>query len=87
MKLGDTYKDGRFVLTGDQCRAARLVLGLSQEALGKAAGTETATVRHLEDGTRSTTFPSRARLRSALEAAGIEFEPDDGSVRLRAPKK
>ncbi len=74
--------DARLVLTETQCRAARQLLEMSQEALARAAGVQFETVESFESG-RPSTFPIRAKLRTALVAAGIEFTRDEPGVKLR----
>jgi transcriptional regulator with XRE-family HTH domain len=74
------------MLTAGQCRAARGLLGWSQEELARRAGVGTATLHQLESGKAA---PRRATLtvvRQALEAAGIIFIDGNGEgpgVRLR----
>ena len=75
--------DARRNLTGKQCRAARGMLGWSQEALARKAGTHWVTVQNFEGG-RPGTFPMRYKLRAALEAGGVEFTAGEPGVRLRA---
>ena len=77
--------DARRVLTADQCREARALLGISQDALARKAGVYGETVQRFEEG-RPGTFPIRSKLRTALEAAGIEFTGDTAGVRLRTTK-
>lgn len=72
-------------MTPVQCRMARAALGLGVIDLAKLAGTSTNTVVRLERGEvlKESTVE---QLRKALEAAGVEFIPADGSgpgVRLR----
>ncbi len=69
-----------------QCRAARALIQLSQSALAKAAGVGVSTVVDFELSRREVSANSVAAIRSALEAAGVEFIPPDGSgagVRLK----
>ncbi len=69
-----------------QCRAARGLLGWSQQELAEKAGVGVVTVRQLEIGVQK---PRRATLevvRRALETAGVEFIEANGGgegVRLR----
>ena len=94
-KSMDLYKiDGclilRVMITSAQCRAARGLIGWSQQELAKNAGIGTVAVHQLESGTSQ---PRRATLdvvRRALEAAGVEFIDENGGgpgVRLRKPSK
>ncbi len=73
--------DARLVLTGEQCRDARALLRMPREVLAHKAHLYPATVEAFENGTKSTSFPTRSKLREALEAAGVEFT--NGDVRLR----
>jgi DNA-binding transcriptional regulator YiaG len=76
----------RLMITPSQCRAARGILDWSQQQLADAAGVGVVTVRQFEGGAAQ---PRRATLevvRRALEAAGVEFIPENGGgagVRLR----
>ena len=69
-----------------QCRAARGLLGWSQQDLAGEAGVGIVTVHQLEAGTSS---PRRATLhviRRAFEHAGVEFIDENGGglgVRFR----
>ncbi|MCJ2044744.1 helix-turn-helix domain-containing protein [Methylobacterium sp. J-078] len=68
-----------------QCKMARTALGLGVRDLAAAAGVSPDTVARLE---RGEVLKERtvAALRSALEAAGVEFIPENGGgagVRLR----
>lgn len=70
-----------------QCRMARAATGLGVRDLAKAAGVAQATVSRLERG--EDVRPAKVEaLRSALEAAGVVFIPDNGDgagVRMRKP--
>lgn len=77
----------------EQLRAARALLGWTQDQLADQAGVGIATIRRLE----AQTGPIRAisdtlwRLQSALEQAGVVFLGEDGAqgpgVRLLRPPK
>jgi len=76
--------DFRQVITPEQCREARRLLGISQEALARAAGISPETVAKFEARGRQSTFPMRAKLRAALEAAGVEFTKSGIGLRPEA---
>ena len=70
-----------------QCRAARALLGWSQPELERAARVAKKTIVEFERGARQPHPRTLDALREALEAAGVEFIPEDGGgpgVRLRA---
>ena len=75
------------MLTSDHIRAARALLRWSARELAQTAGVHTATVRRMEraDGALRVTVDSLRKVQGALEAAGVEFLPDNGGpgVRLR----
>jgi len=74
------------MITPAQCRAARGLIGWSQQDLASEARVGIVTVHQLEAGTSQ---PRRATLdviRRAFESAGIEFIDENGGgpgVRLR----
>jgi predicted transcriptional regulator len=74
------------MITSAQCRAARGLVGWSQQQLAKNAGVGTVAIHQLESGTSQ---PRRATLdvvKRALEAGGVEFIDENGGgpgVRLR----
>lgn len=73
-------------LSVGQIRAARGLLGWSQSKLADAAGLSLPTVKRTELETVNVSAEAREKLRSALEAAGIEFIPENGGgvgVRLK----
>jgi predicted transcriptional regulator len=77
------------MVTPEQCRAARGLLGWSQGDLAEKAAVGIVTIRHLEAGAH---VPRRATLdviRRSFEAAGVEFIDENGGgagVRLRKPR-
>lgn len=80
MKPANT--DARFLLTGEQCKAGRELLGLSREGLAGKAGVLSQTILYFEGG-RPAGFPTQAKIRTALERAGVEFPSAGTGVRLR----
>jgi transcriptional regulator with XRE-family HTH domain len=77
------------VIKSQQFRAARALLGWSQTKLGERAGLSLPTVRRVETGRGAkVSDEARQQMRSALEAAGIEFTNGNApGVRLRPKKK
>jgi len=79
------------ILTPQEVRAARLLLGWPQERLAARSGTTTVFVLTYENEGRIMKMYSRERslnglaaIRAALEAAGVEFTNDHPpSVQLR----
>lgn len=75
-------------LSKEQSRAARALLDWSQTQLASAANLGESTVRDFEKGRRVPSINNLAAIRAALEAAGVEFIPENGGgagVRLRKP--
>lgn len=69
-----------------QCRAARAMLELDQATLAEAANVSRNTVVAFEKGQRIPNANNLLALQAALEAAGVEFIPENGSgagVRLQ----
>src|SRR5947208_1322115 len=60
-------------LSAAQCRAARALLDWSQSRLAEESGTAVGTIMDLERGKRTPYRRTVAHLRSAFEAAGVEF--------------
>jgi transcriptional regulator with XRE-family HTH domain len=76
----------RFCLTPNQCRAARALIDMTQPQLAEAANLGLSTVVDYEKSRRSVSSAAVDAIRSALEAAGVEFIPENGSgagVRLK----
>lgn len=68
-----------------QCKMARAATGLGVRDLAAAAGVSPDTVARLERG-EALREATVAAIRAALEAAGVEFIPENGGgagVRLR----
>ena len=74
-------------LTPQQCRAARGLLGWTQDELAERAGVSRSTVRGFENGRHELHRGSATVIRGALEAAGVVLiDPDEeagSGVRLR----
>jgi transcriptional regulator with XRE-family HTH domain len=92
MKLYKFLRYGIFdtMITSAQCRAARGLIGWSQQQLAKSAGVGTVAVHQLESGTSQPRLATLDVVRRAFEAAGVEFIDENGGgpgVRLRKPSK
>ena len=79
------------MMTVEQLRAARGLLGWSQSELAARAGLSLPTVKRLEGGFGPrVSDDAQAKLQQAIEAAGIEFLNENGGgfgVRFRKPRK
>jgi transcriptional regulator with XRE-family HTH domain len=79
------------VVTNEQLRAARALLGWSQAELGLRAGLSVPTIKRLEGGFGPhVSDEARAKLKKAIEAAGVEFIEENGGgagVRYRKAKR
>jgi transcriptional regulator with XRE-family HTH domain len=79
------------LITIEQLRAARGLLGWSQTELASRAGLSLPTVKRLEAGFGPrVSDEARAKLQRALEAAGIDFIEDNGGgagVRFRNSRR
>lgn len=70
----------------EQCRAARALIGWSQDRLAADAKVAKATIANFEAGRRAPYDRTLADIRAALEAAGVQFIAENGGgagVRLR----
>lgn len=73
-----------------QCRAARALLELDQAKLAGSANVSRNTVVAFEKGQRAPNPNNLQALQAALEAAGVEFIPENGGgagVRLKLRSK
>ncbi|MFT6675923.1 MAG: transcriptional regulator with XRE-family HTH domain [Sulfitobacter sp.] len=71
-----------------QCRAARAILGITQQDLADASNVNKRTIMDFESGKRTPVPATITTLRLALESAGAVFIPENGGgagVRLRDP--
>jgi transcriptional regulator with XRE-family HTH domain len=74
-------------ITGVQCRMARAALALGVRELAEIADVSTNTITRFERGEALYSRTVDA-IRAALEAAGVEFIPENGGgagVRLKKP--
>lgn len=78
------------MIDGNQMKAARALIGMTQEKLAEATGLSVQTVKGMEiRGTGRSTMENVQKVRKALEAAGVVFIPENGGgagVRLAKPK-
>jgi transcriptional regulator with XRE-family HTH domain len=65
-------------ITPEQCRAARGLLGWSQNELAERANTGYSTVADFERGARIPIANNLAAIRAALEGGGVIFIPGNG---------
>ncbi|MGO8867330.1 MAG: helix-turn-helix domain-containing protein [Alphaproteobacteria bacterium] len=78
--------DIKSAITPAQTRAARALLGMSREELANASEVALRTLADFESGTRAPHRPTLGAIRTALEAAGVEFISENNGgpgVRLR----
>jgi transcriptional regulator with XRE-family HTH domain len=74
------------MLKPEQIRGARAMLGLTQAELAKLAGMSTTGLNNIENGSTDPKASTLRAIKAALEAAGVEFIPENGGgagVRLR----
>lgn len=72
-----------------QCRAARALIGWSQDQLAEASGVAKATIANFELGNRTPYTNTLNALLEALLKAGVQFIPENGGgagVRLTKGK-
>ena len=77
------------MITADQCRAARALLNWTQEDLSKHVSISAVSLRAFERGGEMRDS-NRKLLELALEAAGVQFIPENGGgagVRLAKPRE
>ena len=74
-------------ITPALCRAARGLLGWTQDDLAKAARVGLNTLRNFEAGKSAPMVNNLSAIQAAFEAAGVQFIPENGGgagLRLRA---
>jgi transcriptional regulator with XRE-family HTH domain len=80
----------RMTITPATCRAARGLLDWTQRQFAQAAHVGLSTVKAYEGGQSNPVANNLAAMQQALEAAGVEFIPENGGgpgVRLRKPAR
>jgi transcriptional regulator with XRE-family HTH domain len=78
------------MLNPAQCRMARAALQIGVRELAELAGLSSMTVTRFENGHSAGNSGTLNALRTALEAAGVEFIAENGGgagVRLKSPSK
>jgi len=73
-------------MTDAQCRAARALLGISQDTLAALSGVAKRTIASFESGERQPYDRTLEAIRATLETAGVEFIAENGGgagVRLK----
>lgn len=74
------------MISPQQIRGARAMLGLTQANLAESAGISTTALNNIERGSADPKVSTLAAIQRALEAAGVEFIPENGGgpgVRLK----
>ncbi|MCJ2084626.1 helix-turn-helix transcriptional regulator [Methylobacterium sp. E-005] len=75
-------------LSAAQCRAARALLDWTREDLARESKVSRAAIADFETSKRAVRERTTDDIRAALEAAGVEFIPQNGGgagVRMRQP--
>lgn len=68
--------DEKYDLTAAQCRAARALLGWSQDELAQKSGVGVSTIRTFEPGKTKPIKANLSALRHALEVGGVALIAD-----------
>ena len=73
------------MITPQQIRGARAMLGLTQSALALAAGISTTALNNIERSAADPKTSTLSAIRRALESAGVEFtNGNEPGVKLKA---
>jgi transcriptional regulator with XRE-family HTH domain len=74
------------MITGEQVKAARKLLGWSQEAFAFEAGLNQSTIANFETGKSRPSVLSVSTIKRTLEGGGVEFTEFEPGVRLKEGK-
>lgn len=77
------------MITAEQCRAGRALLDWSREQLAETSKVAVRTIIDFERGARAPREVTADAIQRALEAAGVQFIPENGGgagVRLAKPR-
>lgn len=78
------------MIDANQIKAARALVGMTQDELAEASGLSGQTIKRMEKiGTERSAAGNVAAIQKALEAAGVQFIPENGGgagVRMAKPK-
>jgi transcriptional regulator with XRE-family HTH domain len=75
------------MLSSAQCRAARALLGWSQDHLAQAAEVSPTTIANFETDKSAPIRSTLKAIQQAFEAAGIEFSNgEEPGIKLRKPR-
>ena len=76
------------MITPNQIRGARAMLGLKQAELAEKAGISTTGLNNIERGEADPRASTLTAIQKALESAGVEFIPENGGgAGVRLAKK
>lgn len=77
------------MITANQCKAARAMLGWSQQELATASSVNKRTIMDFESGARTPLLATLRAIQGALETAGVQFIARNGGgpgVRWKDPE-
>lgn len=75
-------------MTPEQCRAARAILGISQDKLSEETGVAKRTIAGFEAGKSKPYARTISALQATMETRGVEFIPENGGgAGVRLAKK
>jgi transcriptional regulator with XRE-family HTH domain len=78
--------EAKLSLSPAQCRTGRALVDMDQAELARRAVVSRDTIADFENGSRAPIANSLSAIRSALEAAGVEFtDGDQPGVRMKGP--